>query len=777
MPPKGVVSASTQPEPVIWRVDNRPLKTAQEVIQYIENLPEWKQEPAIERLRSDLVQMTLTNEQALHDIYCWVMVRFESSELRNPDNREAWRQLREAHVRVRNRRREGREALAGEGKWCTIAFWDEVVEPLTGASADVADALRKIKKKGVKPVEVMQRGCLEMFKRLSGESTTRLRKDKFCTGGDLKAGNLGQLAQEQLTQPRFFSSLLQKTMTLDEHGFLWRHPPKTPIAATVQQQRDQDVRDAAQRQRQPSLEREPASPYDLRKRQRKTVDEDDISAVPDSRQASVPPFKRTTKRRPTPQVRKTSEMDRILNQLNVVKTKTAGQGAGSPQQSGKSTEEWPDPNRMPIPVKNPTQTQNAIWEVIEKRVKGVKDRQAVSISKEAAQVMKLPAVQLVQEVEAIATGLSRTTSTEDTLLVYTQCMLDAFRAQIIVQKAQTDEMAQLRGVVAAWHHQYRERSVILIPGSINQGGVQLDHYDLSTLLLGDGYDGWLNGDLIHGILNITADRANQYIVPARAFDFWHQGNHPENIFYIPDDHPSLITMVHWGNHWAIMIADRASGRVHYLDSEEVPCRRQVAVASMLNLLNLHPGYNTITWRESELRSRPQGNHYDCGIWAIVNTWAWRDRSNLPVEVGLADRVRIGRTLLDAAQVAEQVRQPVPTDEVEFMRIRSLNTPVQGRAPASASRMSTPKAEELISAAMRGQQLCNRTPSPIPTKLSTPKALTSGSSLSSVRSSLLVTTPQTPTSEGPRVTSRGSSVPRNQGQESFGKRVTRYGKEY
>lgn len=27
------------------------------------------------------------------------------------------------------------------------AFWDDVVEPLTGASTNVADALRKIKKK------------------------------------------------------------------------------------------------------------------------------------------------------------------------------------------------------------------------------------------------------------------------------------------------------------------------------------------------------------------------------------------------------------------------------------------------------------------------------------------------------------------------------------------------------------------------------------------------------------------------------------------------------
>jgi hypothetical protein len=155
------------------------------------------------------------------------------------------------------------------------------------------------------------------------------------------------------------------------------------------------------------------------------------------------------------------------------------------------------PERMPIPVKNSTQTQNAIWEVTEKRVKGIKDRRAVDISREAAQVMKLPAAQLVQEVKAIAKGLSKITTSEDTLLVYTQCLLDAFRTQIVAQKAQTEEMSQLRGVVARWHRLYRERSVTLIPGSINQGGVQLDYYDLSTLLLGDGYDGWLNGDLIH----------------------------------------------------------------------------------------------------------------------------------------------------------------------------------------------------------------------------------------------------------------------------------------
>lgn len=768
MPPKKIQPASTSQDLVLWRTGNRSFRTTQEVIQYIEALPTSGQATAVERLRNDLVRMALNNDQILHDIYSWVIGRTESSELNDPDNREAWRHLREAHTRVRGRRKEGRDALAGEGKWCTTAFWDNVVEPLTGASADVTDALRKIKKKDLKPVEVMQRGCLEMFKRLSGESSTRFRKDRFCTGGDLKAGNLGQLTEEQLTQGRFFASGLQSSITLDEHGFLWHHPPKVSIATTVRQQRDEDARE--------ELTSEPATPYNLRKRQKKTTDEDDINALPNPQQTATPPFKKIARGRPTAYARKTSEMDKIFNQLNVVKAKTERQRAASLKRSGKSAEEWPSPNRMPIPVKKSTRNQDAIWEVIEKRVKGVKDRKLVDISGEAAQVMKLPAEQLVQEIEGIATGLSKATSSEDTLLVYTQCLLDVFRAQIATQKEQTDEMSELRTIIARWHHQYRERSIILIPGSVNQGGVQLDHYDIASLLIGDGYDGWLNGDLIHGFLNITAERTSQYIVPARAFDFWHQGNHADNMFYVPGNHPSLITMVHWGNHWAIMIADRSTGSIYYLDSQELPGRRQMAVTSMRNFLNLHPGYSTVVWGENDRRSQQQGNQYDCGVWAITNALAWIEGTALPTEVGLADRLRIGRGLLNAAQVMEQARPPISIDEVEHLETRPLST------PAPASRMATPRAEDLISAAMQAQQIGDRASASPRRPASTPQ-----SSLSSARGSQLATPPSMQNPIGNiSVTSRGSPMPQGQGQggmnqanqqQQFGKRVTRRGKEY
>ena len=88
MPAKKTEPAAASQELILWYANNRPFRTAQEIIQYIEDLPELDQDPAIERLRGNLVRMTLTNEQALHDIYSWAMNRFESNDLNNADNRE-----------------------------------------------------------------------------------------------------------------------------------------------------------------------------------------------------------------------------------------------------------------------------------------------------------------------------------------------------------------------------------------------------------------------------------------------------------------------------------------------------------------------------------------------------------------------------------------------------------------------------------------------------------------------------------------------------------------
>jgi hypothetical protein len=58
-----------------------------------------------------------------------------------------------------------------------------------------------------------------------------------------------------------------------------------------------------------------------------------------------------------------------------------------------------------------------------------------------------PLIYPVPEMEAIASELAQASATDDTLLAYTQSLLDAFRAQIVTRKGGTSEMAQLRRVI------------------------------------------------------------------------------------------------------------------------------------------------------------------------------------------------------------------------------------------------------------------------------------------------------------------------------------------
>jgi hypothetical protein len=60
-----------------------------------------------------------------------------------------------------------------------------------------------------------------MFNRLSGESIIRFKKDKFCTKGDLKAGNLKEINEDDFVSlKRFYASLLSKSLTINNYEFL-----------------------------------------------------------------------------------------------------------------------------------------------------------------------------------------------------------------------------------------------------------------------------------------------------------------------------------------------------------------------------------------------------------------------------------------------------------------------------------------------------------------------------------------------------------------------------
>jgi hypothetical protein len=60
-----------------------------------------------------------------------------------------------------------------------------------------------------------------MFNRLSKEFIIRFKKDKFCTKKDLKAGNFKEINEDDFVSlKRFYASLLSKSLTIDDYGFL-----------------------------------------------------------------------------------------------------------------------------------------------------------------------------------------------------------------------------------------------------------------------------------------------------------------------------------------------------------------------------------------------------------------------------------------------------------------------------------------------------------------------------------------------------------------------------
>lgn len=727
----------------LWSDRNLNFFSVQDIFHYIENLDSWLQIDAIERLRQHFVRLAATNELAMSEVYEWVIRKWGEAII--VGSKEAWRPMWEANGRMRKKKKEGEKFLAGGGKWCSQAFWDEVLVPLTGVSTDVIEALRKVRKQKLKPLGVLRRACMEMYRRLNEETDMRKTKDKFVTAKDIRTANLEEpLSTARIDPGAFYASKCgyKEKMTIDEWGFIWVRPPQSSIADVVKQQEVHEAQADADDTSKPFNAKETVGQYNLRKRPPPKDDEDDLDAVDDPKKIAVTPVPKTAKLAGTPAGKKTTEMDKIFNRLSVVKDNAQRSRSDSMKKKGKSAEkEWPSPVRLPVPVNNPTKVQQSIWEIIDKRARAIKERRTVDISKEAAKVMKLPAQMLVDEIEPIAKGLSNAKATEDTVLVYTQCLLDAYKTSILSQKARTDEMSGLRTLVAEWHLRYRERHIPLIPGSVNQGGVQIDHYDMTSLLLGDGYNGWLNGEVIHGVLNLTANREEHYIVPARAWQRWHNDNHPNSLFHIPDHAPSLAAMVHWGNHWAMVIADRRAGLIHYLDSAEIPGRRQMAVASMRGLLNLHPQYNNVVWRESNWRSSTQTNNYDCGVWAIVNTWSWMEGVPGLAEVGLTDRLQIGRVLRDAALRVDQTPMAVPTDEVEYLGRRTVDPPGPSNPPRPAPSQPNPPSRQSsgppdlvrnLSETARLAQLCiEKTPSPARTPQRSPEH-SSSSSLSSAK---------------------------------------------
>jgi hypothetical protein len=201
-----------------------------------------------------------------------------------------------------------------------------------------------------------------------------------------------------------------------------------------------------------------------------------------------------------------------------------------------------------------------------------------------------------------------------------------------------------------------------------------------------------------------------------------------------------------------------------------------------------------------------------------------ERRDTSVDIRLIDRLYIGRTIINAAQIVDQTPLPPLTDEVKYIGIRNLRaqSPTKTSAPPTPSPTPRlkgmvsllPKTQELISTAQQslGDMNISRKTSPISThstsRDTTPKrgqvssrgqtpsgfqtparAFTPSAALQSLRRSALVNKPLISTRRSLSVAITGPSTPirpedqtqrdsqsgSQQGQ--FSTRITRSKKEF
>ena len=579
--------------------------------------------------------------------------------------------------------------------------------PLTGASSDVCDVLRLIKNQGSRgALEAVQRGSRQMYDRLRGANPTRHRKDRFITGGDLRLGNMGAKRNipDYRINPEEFLTMGRKDLTLDNHGFVWHRAPQSPqmIDAVVEQQKLHEAELQAAKGEKKEVVGKDVIKSDrvLRviKEKRKLSPDEDVTPI----KVQKPPSKR-----PSDQQKKAKEIREVFQKLNVVSEELQRTRADSLKKKKKAKDAPYEPRPMPIPVTAPTPAQKNIWALIDARTRAIAEKRVLNITKESVQAMQGPPNQVLKDVEEIARGLAALQTPNDSVLVYTQCMVDLISLGIRRQEEQTSEWAALRAITNRWLSRYGpSRQVQTTLGDINRTGSTVDHHAIVSLLHGDGYEGWLNDDIILAALRIAGQegrRTNRrvHVVSPLAWTVWHErGNQLNDMPWVPEDHPSLVVIQHWTNHWALMVADTETREIHYYDSMPVEGRREVAIASLRGLLNIHPGYNQRPWHASDRTSPRQVNAIDCGVWAVLEGWAFIRRDPRPQSVDITDRVAIADWVVRAAQEAEQHRPPPPRrhDDVEFMGVNQLNvqgpqpqTPNQSpQTPRQPSRAQTPQ---------------------------------------------------------------------------------------
>ncbi|KAF7502514.1 hypothetical protein GJ744_005635 [Endocarpon pusillum] len=403
-------------------------------------------------------------------------------------------------------------------------------------------------------------------------------------------------------------------------------------------------------------------------------------AAQEKRAASQPPTgseaKRRSRRSPTEDDIIMTGVATMFRYMSVVnqEAKTRAASAGQLKQDYI--------RKHPIPVGQPTQLENALWQLILNKVKAFKDGQRqVEMAEEDTALLERADPRLFRfAAQRIVDGINRAGFDDPSLAIYAQSTSDIVMLMLGQQIAQDSSMQQIQHLIDALTRAFGggTRMTAVIPRFDEEEGTELTIEDFESLLLGRNRSGWLSGEAILAALRIDASSEVAEVINPNVWQGYIQSGHRQDMVpRLLGNAYTIIIPYSFPGHWALGIIDQRNRQLHFLDSKHNEERRERFRRDMIRFISWSSWYAGEQYNISTRRSAQQLNDYDCGVYVIENARAFLNHQQPPEIIGNAARLDVTQRMYDAVT------------RLAAMTIRSMtSTPAPGRN-LSASQHRTP----------------------------------------------------------------------------------------
>ncbi len=365
-----------------------------------------------------------------------------------------------------------------------------------------------------------------------------------------------------------------------------------------------------------------------------------------SRSPSVARETQRSRRSPTEDDISITKVVSLLHSMKVVSLQTRGRA------STRLRTEFI--TKHPIPVENPTRLEEALWQIVVRKVGAFRSGQkAVDFTKEDEQaIQQAEPRQFRDAAERIVDGIATSGFDEPNLAIYSQSMYDQGEIMLRLQMIQDTSMNTITRGIEALESRFGGRGARMIAGIGRYPGepaIRLGIPEFETILRDRHHTGWLAGEVIQAAIRLYAGNRRVEIIDPNVWEAYRLTGLQRESLPVMGQNPEIVIIpYHFMEHWAVGIIHPSRGRMYFLDSMDDEHRRTVFMRDMgiftADRLDI---FGTGGYVLDGARSVQQLNDFDCGLYTIENARAYMNGNPPPEIIGNASRLETFSRLYDS----------------------------------------------------------------------------------------------------------------------------------